>query len=191
MLVSKLELVKLTYIVLLEECEVTDDSDPHEEGGGSQQDGTEVVRGHVLWRETSRRLTQQTTQRQLLKGCCFFFFNLTNISEKPAVKHEPWFPVRRRQTHLGFNANFDDAARDCEDVADDQKDVPAIDELQAVGPAHLTAQDVPEVLHVLLTSTQSQLERKDGHTLKQWADASFAPLQFILQINSNKNTNSI
>lgn len=74
--VSKLELVKLTYIVLLEECEVTDDSDPHEEGGGSQQDGTEVVRGHVLWRETSRRLTQQTTQRQLLKGCWFFFFFL-------------------------------------------------------------------------------------------------------------------
>lgn len=44
MLANQLELVKFTYIVFLEECEVTDDSDPHEEGGGSQQYGTEVVR---------------------------------------------------------------------------------------------------------------------------------------------------
>lgn len=85
------------------------------------------------------------------------------------VKHEPWFPVRRLQTHLGFDANFDDAARDCEDVADDQEDVPAIDELQAVGPAHFTAQDVPEVLHVLLTSTQSQL-REEGRTHTEAVD---------------------
>lgn len=62
-------------------------------------------------------------------------------------------PFPRMQTHLGFNANFDDAAHDGEDVADDEKNVPAIDELQAVGPAHFTAQYVPEVLHVLLTST--------------------------------------
>lgn len=44
MLVNQLEVVTLTYVVFLEEREVTDDSDPHEEGGGSQQDGTEVVR---------------------------------------------------------------------------------------------------------------------------------------------------
>lgn len=83
-----------------------------------------------------------------------------------------------QQTHLGLNANFDDAARDREDVTDDQEDVPAIDELQAVGPAHFTTQDVLEVLHVLLTSTRSQLERKEGHTLKQWTHSSFAPFQF-------------
>lgn len=71
------------------------------------------------------------------------------------------------QTHLGFNANFDDAAHDGEDVADDQKNVPAIDELQAVGPAHFTAQYVSEVLHVLLTSTQAQLEsRKENETVE-------------------------
>lgn len=46
---SQLELVKLTYVVFLEEREVADDSDPHEERGGSQQDGTQVVRWHVLW----------------------------------------------------------------------------------------------------------------------------------------------
>lgn len=110
-----------------------------------------------------------------------FFFYLTNITEKPMVKHEPWFPVRRLQTHLGFNANFDDAARDCEDVADDQEDVPAIDELQAVGPEHFTAQDVPEVLHVLLTSTQSQL-REEGRTHTEAVDR-FILFSLFLQID--------
>lgn len=43
-LANQLELANLTYVVFLEECEVTDDADPHEEGGGSQQDGTLVVR---------------------------------------------------------------------------------------------------------------------------------------------------
>lgn len=37
-----------TYIVFLEECEVANDSHPHQECGGPQQDATEVIGGHVL-----------------------------------------------------------------------------------------------------------------------------------------------
>lgn len=97
-------------------------------------------------------------------------------------KRETMFPCPRLQTNLGFNPNFDDAACDGEDVADDQKDVPAIDELQAVGPAHFTAQGVPEVLHVFLASAQMRLGRKEGHTLKQWTYSPFVPFQLILLI---------
>lgn len=43
-LLNQLEAVKVTYIVFLEEREVTDDSHPHQEGGGAQQDGAQVVR---------------------------------------------------------------------------------------------------------------------------------------------------
>lgn len=35
--------VSVTYIVLLEEREVANYSDPHQEGGGSQQDAAQVV----------------------------------------------------------------------------------------------------------------------------------------------------
>ena len=35
--------VSLTYIVFLEEAEVADDSHPHQQSGGSQQDSTDVI----------------------------------------------------------------------------------------------------------------------------------------------------
>lgn len=53
-------------------------------------------------------------------------------------------------TNLWFNSNFDDAASDGEDVTDDEEDVPAVDELQPVGPGHFTVQGLTEEVHVLL-----------------------------------------
>lgn len=53
--------------------------------------------------------------------------------------------------HLRFNPNFDEAPDDGEGVADNEQNVPAIDELQSVAPAHAAAEHVFEVLHVLLT----------------------------------------
>lgn len=61
-----------------------------------------------------------------------------------------------QRTHLVLNADFDEAASDGEDVADDEEDIPAVDELHAVGPAHFTAQGLPEEVHILLTNTQWQ-----------------------------------
>lgn len=61
-----------------------------------------------------------------------------------------------QRTHFVLNADFDKTARDGEDVADDEEDIPAVDELHAVGPAHFTAQNLPEVVHILLTNTQRQ-----------------------------------
>lgn len=93
------------------------------------------------------------------------------------------FLVQSLQTHLGFNANFDDAAHDGEDVADDQKDVPAIDELQAVRQAHFTTQDVPEVLHVLLTSTQMQFDGKEGNHQLQINSSSVELIKVYLIVS--------
>lgn len=85
-------------IVFLEECEVANDSHPHQECGGPQQDATEVIGGHVL----------------------------------------------------RFNADFDETPSNGEDIADDKEDVPAVDELQPVCPAHFTIQSFLEELHKLL-----------------------------------------
>lgn len=46
--------VSVTYIVLLEECEVANYSNPHQECGGSQQDATQIIRGHILSGEEGR-----------------------------------------------------------------------------------------------------------------------------------------
>jgi len=62
--------------------------------------------------------------------------------------------VTVRGTHLGLNADFDDAAGDGEDVADDEEDVPSVDELHPVRKAHFATQGVPEELHVLLMNAQ-------------------------------------
>lgn len=58
--------------------------------------------------------------------------------------------------HLGLDAHFDDAAGDGEDVADDEEDVPPVDELHPVRPAHLSIQGLPEELHELLMHTRRQ-----------------------------------
>lgn len=52
-----------TYVVLLEEREVTNDSDPHQEGGGPQQDAAQVIRRHIL---SGRRNTFIMVTWQLL-----------------------------------------------------------------------------------------------------------------------------
>lgn len=53
---------------------------------------------------------------------------------------------------LRLDADFDDAAGDGEDVADDEEDEPAVNELQAVGPGHRAVQVLLKVAHILLRS---------------------------------------
>lgn len=56
----------VTYIVFLEECEVANDSHPHQEGGGSQQYATQVIGGHVLMGEREdTSLAKNTAESQL------------------------------------------------------------------------------------------------------------------------------
>lgn len=52
--------------------------------------------------------------------------------------------------YLGLYPNFDEAADDGERVTDDEQNIPAVDELHPVSPAHAAAQFVFEKLHVLL-----------------------------------------
>lgn len=52
--------------------------------------------------------------------------------------------------YLRLNPNFDEAADDGEHVADDEQDIPAVDELHPVAPAHGAAKLVFEKLHILL-----------------------------------------
>ncbi len=52
--------------------------------------------------------------------------------------------------YLGLDPNFDEAADDGEQVADNEQDVPAVDELHSVSPAHTASQLVFEKLNVLL-----------------------------------------
>lgn len=58
-------------------------------------------------------------------------------------------------TYLGLNANLDDTSGDGEDVADNEEDVPAIDELQTVAPAHFAIQVLLKEPHKLLTNVQT------------------------------------
>lgn len=55
--------------------------------------------------------------------------------------------------HLRLDADFHDTASDGEDITDDKEDVPAVDELHAVCPAHLTVQSLLKVQHKLLEYT--------------------------------------
>lgn len=84
-------------IVLLEECEVANDSHPHQESGGSQKDGTEVIGGYIL---------------------C-------------------------------LDADFDETASDSKDITDDEEDIPAVNKLKPVSPAHFTIQRCLKELHKL------------------------------------------
>ena len=47
-----------THVVLLEEAEVADDPDPHQQGGGAQQDATHVVRRDALGRKNTCIITE-------------------------------------------------------------------------------------------------------------------------------------
>lgn len=52
--------------------------------------------------------------------------------------------------YLGLYPNLDEAADDGEQVADDQQDVPAVNELHPVRPADTAAKFVTEKLHIFL-----------------------------------------
>lgn len=58
-------------------------------------------------------------------------------------------------THLRFNADFDDGPCDGQDITDDEKDVPAINELHAVWPADFTIQSFLKILHKLLETKKT------------------------------------
>lgn len=59
-------------------------------------------------------------------------------------------PLSPLTSYLGLDADFDEAADDGEGVADNKQNVPAVDELYSVSPAHAAAKSVFEELHVLL-----------------------------------------
>lgn len=52
--------------------------------------------------------------------------------------------------NLGLNANLDEAANNGEHIANDEQEVPAVDELHPVSPAHTAPQPLSEELHTLL-----------------------------------------
>lgn len=52
--------------------------------------------------------------------------------------------------YLEFNPDFDETADDGEQVADHEENIPAVDELHSVTPAHTTPKSVIKVLHILL-----------------------------------------
>ena len=59
-----------THVVFLEEAEVADDPDPHQQGGGAQQDPTHVVRRDALGRQhTHTQVTTETVSIKLLSNC--------------------------------------------------------------------------------------------------------------------------
>lgn len=55
----------VSYIVLLEECEVANHSDPHQERGGPQQDAAHVIWGHILSGDKERHLKDSSPQCSL------------------------------------------------------------------------------------------------------------------------------
>lgn len=64
--------------------------------------------------------------------------------------------------YLGLDPNLDEAADDGEHVADDEQNIPAVDELHSVSPAHTAPEFVFEKLHVLLVREveEDQLHEK-------------------------------
>lgn len=52
--------------------------------------------------------------------------------------------------YLGLDPNLDEATEDGEGVADDEQNIPAVNELHSVSPAHTAAKFVFEKLHILL-----------------------------------------
>lgn len=52
--------------------------------------------------------------------------------------------------YLWLNPNFNEAANDGEHVANDEQNIPAIDELHSVSPGYTAAKFAFEKLHILL-----------------------------------------
>lgn len=58
------------------------------------------------------------------------------------------------RSHLRFDAYFDDAADDGEDVADDEEDIPAVNKFQTICHVHFAIESLLEELHELLKHIQ-------------------------------------
>lgn len=52
------------------------------------------------------------------------------------LKQKP--PKLKLILDLCLDADFDETASDCEDVTDDEEDIPAVNKLKPVSPAHFT-----------------------------------------------------
>lgn len=68
--------------------------------------------------------------------------------------------------YLGLNPNLDEATDDGEGVADDEQNIPAVDELHSVSPAHTAAKLVVEKLHVLLVREEE--DAVQSHIKFEW-----------------------
>lgn len=73
-------------------------------------------------------------------------------------------------THLWLNADFDDTANDGENVADDEEDIPAVNELQPVTPAHFAVQSLLKEVHKLLAHRDNKrgINKDFKHHLYMW-----------------------
>lgn len=110
--------VYITHVIFLEEAEVADDSYPYQQGGGAQQDPAHVISRYGL---SGRNGTVRQERHATLGPIC-------------RVRPAPG------DTDLSVDADLHEAAGDGEQVADDEEDVPAVDELHPVGPAHAAAE---------------------------------------------------
>lgn len=70
--------------------------------------------------------------------------------------------------YLGLDPNFDEAAYNGEHVADDEQDIPAVDELHPVSPAHTAAKFVFEKLHVLLIKRRKTINEMVVYSGIRW-----------------------
>lgn len=100
-----------------------------------------LLNGDSAWQRQIWWLTPQPSYWQI--SCKGFWYSVI-IGQK--FSNKSLF----EETHLWFNTNFDDAASYGEDVTDDEEDVPAVNELQPVGPGHFSVQGLLEEVHVLL-----------------------------------------
>lgn len=66
-------------------------------------------------------------------------------------------------TYLGLNSYFDEAADDGEDVADNEQNIPAVNELHSVSPAHTTIKSVFEKLSIFLCEEIRDLDWTLSH----------------------------
>lgn len=64
---------------------------------------------------------------------------------------------------LCLDADFDETASDSKDVTDDEEDIPAVNKLKPVSPAHFTIQRCLKELHKLLQSKEEAKLAKFTH----------------------------
>lgn len=114
------------YIVLMEEGQVADDSDPDKQCRGAQEDAADVIACQVLGAGIASTPSGPS-------------LGMASAGSGRGGQGLEGDGVGRQgsgRTHLGFNANLHDGARDGEHVAGDQQDVPAIDKFQPLPQAN-------------------------------------------------------